>query len=336
MKKYKTKLQKIIIYISAFVLILTCFYFISLNNYLLFHSIAEIFSVVVACGIFMFLWNSRSFLEDNSIIFLGIAYLFIGGLDFIHTLAYSGMGVFPKNDANLPTQIWIVSRYVESITLLCFSLFRMKNIKSLPIISIYFVSIFLLLLSIFYLKIFPLCYVEGAGLTPFKKISEYTISLILCGAVCGLLLHKKRLNKNVFNLLLMSIILTIGSEISLTFYVSTHGIFNLTGHLLKLISFYMIYKALIETGLRKPYGLLYREMKQMNIMLQKTLDEVKTLRGLIPICANCKKIRNDRGYWDEVEVYVSNHSEAEFSHAICPDCAKKLYPEYFFDNEKAS
>ena len=98
----------------------------------------------------------------------------------------------------------------------------------------------------------------------------------------------------------------------------------------------MIYKALIVTGLRRPYELLYRELKQTNLKLRKTLQEIKTLRGLIPICANCKKIRNDRGYWDEVEVYVENHSEAEFSHSICPDCVSKLYPEIFNDNEKAS
>lgn len=62
--------------------------------------------------------------------------------------------------------------------------------------------------------------------------------------------------------------------------------------------------------------------------LQKTLDHVKTLRGLIPICANCKKIRDDKGYWSQVEVYFRNHTEAEFSHGMCPDCITKLYPEF--------
>ena len=57
----------------------------------------------------------------------------------------------------------------------------------------------------------------------------------------------------------------------------------------------------------------------------RLLSEIKTLQGIIPICANCKKIRNDTGYWDQVENYISEHSEAEFSHSICPDCAKKLY-----------
>jgi PAS domain S-box-containing protein len=60
--------------------------------------------------------------------------------------------------------------------------------------------------------------------------------------------------------------------------------------------------------------------------LQKALDEVKSLRGIIPICASCKKIRDDTGYWSQVEQYIADHSEAEFSHGICPECMKKLYP----------
>lgn len=61
--------------------------------------------------------------------------------------------------------------------------------------------------------------------------------------------------------------------------------------------------------------------------LQKALDDIKTLRGIIPICSHCKKIRDSEGYWKEVEVYVQNHSEAEFTHSLCIECMKKLYPE---------
>jgi uncharacterized PurR-regulated membrane protein YhhQ (DUF165 family) len=65
--------------------------------------------------------------------------------------------------------------------------------------------------------------------------------------------------------------------------------------------------------------------------LQKALSEVKTLRGFLPICANCKRIRDDHGYWNQIETYIRSHSEAEFSHSICPDCAQKLYPEFYTD-----
>jgi len=61
--------------------------------------------------------------------------------------------------------------------------------------------------------------------------------------------------------------------------------------------------------------------------LQTTLEEVKTLSGFVPICASCKKIRDDKGYWQAVEKYIAAHSSAEFTHGICPDCISKLYPE---------
>ena len=68
-----------------------------------------------------------------------------------------------------------------------------------------------------------------------------------------------------------------------------------------------------------------KEKENLINKLQETLSQVKQLSGLLPICASCKKIRDDKGYWNQIESYIKEHSEAEFSHSICPDCAKKLY-----------
>jgi hypothetical protein len=73
---------------------------------------------------------------------------------------------------------------------------------------------------------------------------------------------------------------------------------------------------------------LKAQSERKNKELQEALENIKTLKGMIPICASCKKIRDDEGYWQDVAVYVRDHSEAEFSHGICPDCMAKLYPEY--------
>ncbi len=69
---------------------------------------------------------------------------------------------------------------------------------------------------------------------------------------------------------------------------------------------------------------------------EKALEDIKILRGLLPICASCKKIRDDQGYWNQIEVYVHKHSEADFSHGICPECAKKLYPEFYKEMDSES
>ncbi|MDZ4164113.1 MAG: MASE3 domain-containing protein, partial [Smithellaceae bacterium] len=391
------------------------------------------------------------------------AYLFVGAIDAVHTLAYKGMGVFQGYDANLPTQLWIGARYVESLSLLIAPFFFDRKLRVGAVFFAYTVAIALLFGTIFYGPIFPDCFVEGKGLTPFKKISEYIISFILLGSLALLIRKRGEFERPVLILVVWSIIATIISELAFTFYISVYGLSNLVGHIFKIISFYLIYKAIIETGLTKPYNLLWRNLKlseeklreerdraqgyldvagvmlvvigsdqnvqlinkkgcevlgyseeeivgknwfdhflpenlpenvkavflkilsgevepfeyfendvltkegqeraiawhntmlrdgEGNIIatlssgeditdrkrveeerekvvheLKEALGKVKLLSGFIPICASCKKIRDDKGYWEQVEVYIRNHSEAEFSHGICPDCMKTLYRE---------
>jgi hypothetical protein len=102
---------------------------------------------------------------------------------------------------------------------------------------------------------------------------------------------------------------------------------------------YIGHSALVLTGATVGYLRDIRKtLKQTIIEREKTLQElhcalteIKTLSGLLPICASCKKIRDDKGYWNQIEGYIQKHSEAEFSHSICPECAKKLYPEEYED-----
>jgi hypothetical protein len=74
---------------------------------------------------------------------------------------------------------------------------------------------------------------------------------------------------------------------------------------------------------------LFRQERALTASLTCTLAEVKELQGLLPICAACKKIRNDHGYWEHIESYLTQHSKAEFSHGMCPECAQRLYPEFY-------
>lgn len=72
---------------------------------------------------------------------------------------------------------------------------------------------------------------------------------------------------------------------------------------------------------------LLEEVQEKNIALKKALEEIKTLRGIIPICCFCKRIRNDEGYWEQVEKYISDHSDAQFSHGLCQECYNTHYPQ---------
>jgi PAS domain S-box-containing protein len=104
--------------------------------------------------------------------------------------------------------------------------------------------------------------------------------------------------------------------------VEVHGfpIFDEKGKLAQMIEY------CIDISDRKQAA---RERETLIADLQKALHEVKTLSGLLPICASCKKIRDDKGYWNNLEKYISEHSGAEFTHGICPECAVKLYPQFY-------
>jgi hypothetical protein len=108
---------------------------------------------------------------------------------------------------------------------------------------------------------------------------------------------------------------------------------SLASEVLKSFSISMLPWSLSFTIFNALIGLFYGKIKQTDeekssliIKLQEALGRVKTLSGFLPICASCKKIRDDKGYWNQVEVYIRDHSEAEFSHGLCPECATELYP----------
>ncbi|HUV37022.1 MAG TPA: MASE3 domain-containing protein [Patescibacteria group bacterium] len=257
--------------------VLVGLYLISLRNYLLFHGIAEIFSIVIAVCIFVLAWNTRGLMENSYLLFLGIAYLFVGMIDLLHTLAYIGMNVFPGGTTNLPTQLWITGRYLESMSLLVAPLLLGRRPRVRMLFAGYAVLSLVFLVLIFHWKVFPTCFVEGVGLTPFKKISEYVISLFLLGSIVALSRKREHFDPGVLRLLVASVVVTIASELSFTLYAHAYGIFNLIGHYLKIVSFYLIYKAIIETGLRHPYNLLFRELKQQERELLKYRDHLEEL-----------------------------------------------------------
>jgi len=339
-----------IIYSLFIITMVIGLYLTTLVNYLLFHSIVELFSIIVAFSVFTITWNSVRYINSPYLLMVGISYLFVGVLDLLHTLAYKGMPIFTDYDY-YANQLWIAARYLESITLLAaFALLRTEKKVNVGIVfSCYLVITSLLITSIFYLKIFPICFVDGKGLTDFKIYSEYVICSILVISIVFLVINKRYFTKSVYIFILLSIIYTIISELAFTFYINNYGISNLVGHYFKLFSFMMIYHAIIKTGIDDPFSLIFNELNLANKSLQEeielrkkieieretdiqslqsALEEIKVLKDILPICMHCKKIRDDSGYWGQLETYLHKHSGIDFSHGICPDCMEEHYSEY--------
>ena len=419
----------------------------NLHSFLLFHGLAEAFSMIVAGSVFLLAWNTRQFLGNGYLLFMGASFAFAAGLDLLHTLAYKGMGVFPEHGSNLPTQIWIASRYLHALSFLAAPSFLDRKLSARPVLAAYGLISGLLLWAIFG-GWFPECYREGQGLTRFKVVGEFVIMALFAGAIYRLRRHRAAFSPLVLGYLTASLVLNIASDLAFTLYVGVYDLSNQVGHILKVMAYFCVYKALVETGLRQPFELLFRELKQnertwrallnaphesallldgdlriravnqvaarrlggevaeltgrsflellgdevrdqrhlrlkrvlesgrpehfqdrrggrdydlsfypllasqgqttgvaifaqditlrlaaerereaLVVNLTQALAEVKTLSGLLPICSNCKRIRDDQGYWNQIEHYVSQHSQAQFSHGICPECARQLYPD---------
>jgi len=259
---------------AAGVIALAGLYAISRYSYPAFHTIAELFSIIIGFSLFMLIWNSRRIIDNNYLIFIGIAYLFVAATDLLHALSYKGIELFAGYGTNLPTQLWIAARYLESLSLLAAPFFVHRKLNAGWFLAGYTVLFLVIMICIFQ-GVFPDCYKDGTGLTGFKIASEYLISVFLLCALLILLIKRKAFDPDVLFLLACSISLTIASELFFTFYVNVYGISNLVGHFLKIVSFYLIYKAIIEIGLSRPYRLLFRELQDRETSLRESEERLR-------------------------------------------------------------
>lgn len=232
-------------------------------NYLLFHTIAELFSIFIAVTITIIAINCWPSIENRYISFTGISYLFIGSLDLVHTLSYKGMPIFTDYDYYAP-QFWIAARYVESLSMLAgFALLETKRRINPSLVAVIYLGITAwLIATILYYKTFPVCFIAGQGLTPFKIVSEYIICSLLVASIILLYVRRTHFDAQVFRQILAALVLMVCMELCFTLFVSDamSDPINEIGHLLKICAFYLIYKAIVITGLRDPIRLLFREL----------------------------------------------------------------------------
>lgn len=258
--------------ITSFVIAL---YPISHTNYLLFHTLVELTSVAFAFTLFSIGWNARKFTQNDSFILLAISFLVIGSLDLLHTLSYKGMGVFPIDSADPPTQYWIAARLVQAASYLIAALYvgKHEQIKPWRTLAYYLLVGFFLKLTIWPLQIFPHCFIENVGLTTFKLTAEYLICLTL--GISGFLYwtKKQHLNPAVLKLVLLSIALTVSSEFTFTLYQDVYGVSNVLGHFFKLASIVTLYRAFVHGTLRTPYQTLFYELSVSHAALDYELEQ---------------------------------------------------------------
>ncbi|HEY0844896.1 MAG TPA: MASE3 domain-containing protein [Noviherbaspirillum sp.] len=290
------------------VVIVVTLHLTSLYSYVLFHSLLEMLQLTVIFGIFAITWHSRKWSSNNYLTFVGLSFPFIGIVILLHTLAYKGMGVFRDYDANLPTQLWIAQRYLQSVVLLIAPMLIGRRFRTRPTMTMLSVVTAFVIFAIF-ARIFPDCFVEGKGLTPFKIYSEYVISLILLGGVVMLVRRRAAFDAEVRAMLMVSLVAGTAAELAFTAYVSVYGLANEIGHFFLLLSTYFMYRAILVTGIVNPFRLLFLGLKQKEEELEaKVVERTLEVRqseerfhGLADVAQDAILMIDDKGcltYWN--------------------------------------
>ncbi len=224
----------------------------SQSNPLLFHTLTELFTVIVAVLIFVVAWQMYPFTKNRFLMYLGCGYLWVGVLNIFHTIAYKGVGVYGVTDGNMATQFLIVSRYMEAIILLSAPLFltyKLPHRLAFYSYGLFFIVAYYTIVNDF----FPLMNVDRLGLTSLNAISEYIIIVILGLAIYIVWKRRQYMDKSIVHLILISIVLTMCSEIVFSFYINQYSFSNIVGHFLRFLSYWLIFMAMIKTTLQEPF-----------------------------------------------------------------------------------
>jgi len=235
-------------------------------GYLLFHTLAEIFSIVIALTAMAVAMTSHRFTRNHYTIHVALAIGWCAALDMIHTLVYPGMRVLPVDGPQWSTQFWIVARFMQAAALLASPLFLRIPVRIGLVNLVYGGSALLATLWI-YAGTFPDTYIEGQGLTPFKVYAEYLIIAMLLAAA-ALLWRERRLMSARLHLSMQAAILMMAlSEFAFTRYATeVYGSANQLGHIFKIFAYWFVYLALVQSTLRQPFGALARTAGSFDAM----------------------------------------------------------------------
>lgn len=252
------------------VLLLVILIPISHYDFLLFHTLVEIFSIIIAAMCAIVAWHTYSLSKSHLLLLLGCGYFFVGALDLAHTLTFEGFPFIEKGAGNTTLQFWIIARFFEATLLLLAPLFI--RIPLHPVKLVLSLSVgFLLLVWAILNGLIPTLYVEGEGLTTTKIVSEYVIIVLLLGSLVTLRQQKADIDVTNYWLLVFSILTTIAAEVCFTLYSSLSDTAIIGGHILKLISYWAIYISLIDTSLRRPLLNLARDANTYDAVPDETL-----------------------------------------------------------------
>lgn len=256
--------------------IFAALYIISQFNYLLFHSFAEGFSIVIAFGIFMVVSQSRPNVDVPFFIYVGTAYLFVAPLELLHTLSFSGMNVIGGYGPDMPTQLWLAAKAVQAFALLTGLFFLGRRLRISKVFFPYFILTAFIALSIFYWRNFP-AGLDGENLSgTFIGHLEWVIIGLLSSAIFVHIYRRGHFDAYSFRTVILSLLTLLVSELLFTLNYAQPDFYHVSAHFFRILSFYLFYRAAIANCLEKPFEMVLQDLQRKD----KSLTESQLLAGL--------------------------------------------------------
>ncbi|HET8693678.1 MAG TPA: EAL domain-containing protein [Aquabacterium sp.] len=232
------------------------------------HTITEFAAIVVALLVFTLAWHTSSVGQPGNILIIGCGFLAVGLIDLGHVLSYKGMPDFvTPASPEKAIHFWLVGRYTAALTLLVAASRPVKSMFGLPwryVMLALSLSYVMAVYAIEFLapQVWPRTFVNGHGLTPFKRVAEYGV--IVIAALAAWAFRRWGGRERVYNTtdLCAAALITILSELCLTLYSDVSDLFSLLGHLYKIVAYYFIYRAVFVTSVRDPYNRLSVEVEE--------------------------------------------------------------------------
>lgn len=245
--------------------------FYGMDHYLVLHSTMEMTSIFISMMVFVVAWNSKDHNYPHSLILLSNLFFIVAFFDFAHTLSYPGMSnFFNENDTNKYLNFWFAARLIAAFGLLIFALQSFEKITSrfkkyVTLIVILALTLLFIRLVVQNQEIFPTWFIPGHGLTTTKKTFEYLI--ILLHVITAAILWRRLRQPQVLDIpLIFGAVCTMAiGEVFFTLYTTNTGIYNVLGHLYKVISYMLIYKAVVVESIERPYHELEESQKNLKL-----------------------------------------------------------------------
>ena len=253
---------------------------VSSFNFLLFHTLVEGTSILITAMMLVTAWHTYRYSRNTFLMFLACGYFWIGMVDLGHILAYKGMSVFPITSANPGIQLGLVGRYWEAVLLLTAPTFLARDIRRGLALTVSG-AVLAALCALIVIGRFPVAYIDGFGLAPFKVWSEYIIVGILLLALWRFNRRASDFDRSVFVKMVTAIMLTIAGDVAFTAYVGVYDIVNVTGHLLKLLSYWVIFDAVVRVSLEEPYVRLEQRVAERAAQLEAEIERRKASEATI-------------------------------------------------------